>query len=239
MTGRVNRWVDPSWARRFLAERDSIPHRAEGIAALVEVLPERVERVLDLGTGDGFTLGLVLSARPGASGVGVDFQAEMLTRAAARFDGDDRATLVTHDLERRLPESLGRFDLVVSSFAIHHCAPDRQRSLYAEVFERLEPGGTFLNLEHVASPTPARHAEFLTAIGKMPEQDDPSNQLVEVSTLLGRLTEAGFIDADCLWKWREMALLGARRAAQGQGRAGSAARSCAAAATPGGFGKAM
>ena len=208
---RVNRWVDEAWARRFLAERDSIPHREEGIAAMLEVLPESVGRVLDLGTGDGFTLAMVLGARPGATGVGVDFQPEMLRLAGERFEGDGRASLVAHDLERTLPESLGRFDLVVSSFAIHHCAPGRQRTLYADVFERLESGGTFANLEHVASPTRARHVEFLAAIGKTPEQDDPSNQLVELATLLGWLTDAGLSDADCLWKWREMALLVARR----------------------------
>ncbi len=178
---------------------------------LLEALPERVGRVLDLGTGDGHTLALVLAARPGARGVGVDFQAEMLRRASDRFAGDENIELVEHDLDSPLPQSLGRFDLVVSSFALHHCLPDRQRLLYAEVFDVLETGGTFVNLEHVASPTPARHMEFLSAIGKTPEQDDPSNQLVEVSTLLGWMTEAGFADADCLWKWRELALPAARR----------------------------
>ena len=57
---------------------------------MLELLPERVERVLDLGTGDGDTLALVLAARPDAEGVGLDFQDEMLGRARVRFDGDAR-----------------------------------------------------------------------------------------------------------------------------------------------------
>ena len=52
-----------------------------------------------------------------------------------------------------LPSELGSFDVVVSSFAIHHCAPERQRVLYGEVFGMLRPGGVFVNAEHVASPT--------------------------------------------------------------------------------------
>lgn len=204
----VNRWTEPEWALRYLRDRDAIPHRAEGLQVLVEMLPERVERVLDLGTGDGSTLGLVLSARPGARGAGLDFQDEMLRRARERFSGDERVEIRTHDLDQPLPE-IGAFDLVVSSFAIHHVVPDRQRALYAEVHDRLQPGGVFMNLEHVASRTDALHDAFLDAIGT---DDDPSNKLVDVATHLSWLDGIGFVDADCFWKWRELALLAAAKA---------------------------
>jgi tRNA (cmo5U34)-methyltransferase len=203
----VNLWSDPAWAQRYLGERDGIPHRVEGITVLMEVVPRRARRVLDLGTGDGHTLGLLLSAIPSAEGVGVDFSAEMLGRARERFADDPAVRIVEHDLDNPLPETLGRFDLVVSSFAIHHCVHDRKRSLYGEVFELLEPGGMFVNLEHVASATPALHVDFLAAIGRSPDEDDPSNKLLDVETQLRWLRELGFEDVDCHWKWRELALL--------------------------------
>jgi len=202
----VNLWSESAWAQRYLRERDDIPHRMEGFAVFIEVLPTSPRRVLDLGTGDGFTLGLVRSAHPEADGVGVDFSAEMLGLARERFAGDSGVEIVEHDLDAPLP-ALGTFDLVVSSFAIHHCVDERKRALYGEVFELLERDGCFLNLEHVDSATPELHVDFLAAIGKTPAEDDPSNKLVAVETQLTWLREIGFAQVDCHWKWRELALL--------------------------------
>lgn len=207
----VNLWTESAWAQRYLEQRDDIPHRAEGMAVLLELLPVAPRRVLDLGTGDGYTLGLVRAARPEAEGVGLDFSAEMLGRARARFAGEPDVEILEHDLDEPLPASLGRFDLAVSSFAIHHCVDERKRALYGEVFRLLEPGGMFLNLEHVDSPTPELHEAFLATLGKGLADDDPSNKLVAVETQLKWLREIGFTQVDCHWKWREMALLAGRK----------------------------
>jgi tRNA (cmo5U34)-methyltransferase len=207
----VNLWVNEEHALSYLRERESLPHRVDALEVLCELLPERVERVLDLGTGDGITLGLVLAARPGATGVGLDFGEEMLRQARERFGDDASVELGRHDLDDPLPDELGPFDVVVSSFAIHHCAPARQRALYAEVFEILRPGGLFVNAEHVASPTEHLHNEFLAALRMTPAEDDPSNQLVAVTQHVTWLNEIGFENSDCFWKWRELAVLAGTR----------------------------
>ena len=206
MSAPVNLWTELAWAQRYLSERDDLPHRMEGFAVLMELLPAAPRRVLDLGTGDGYTLGLVRSLHPEADGIGVDFSAEMLGLARERFARDSGVEIVEHNLDFPLPP-LGRFDLVVSSFAIHHCVDARKRALYCEVFVVLEAGGRLLNLEHVASATPELHVDFLAAIGKTPAEDDPSNKLVAVDTQLAWLREIGFQQVDCHWKWREVALL--------------------------------
>jgi tRNA (cmo5U34)-methyltransferase len=206
----VNLWTSADHARAYLSKADDIPHRREGERTLLEFLPQRVERFLDVGSGAGRLLSFVKIEKPTAECVALDFSPTMLEELRRRFAGVGSITIVQHDLNDPLPE-LGKFDAVVSSFAIHHLPHERKRALYAEIFERLSPGGAFLNLEHVSSATEALHNHFLAAMNIEPQDEDPSNKLLDVETQLGWLREIGFTDVDCHWKWRELALLAGRK----------------------------
>jgi SAM-dependent methyltransferase len=206
----VNLWASTQHALDYLGRADSIPHRVEGESTLLEFIPEQARRILDLGTGDGRLLALVKLAHPTATAVAIDFSPAMLDAASRRFAGDPSVEVMPHNLEDALPQ-LGMFDAVISSFAIHHLTHERKRSLYAEIHARLNPGGVFCNLEHVASATPQLHEEFLRHIGCTVETEDPSNKLLALETQLQWLREIGFSDVDCHWKWRELALLTGRR----------------------------
>ena len=199
-------WTSTEHALAYLARADSVPHRTEGEGVLLDHLPPRPQRVLDIGAGDGRLLDLVLTARPNAQAVALDFSPPMLARARERFAARPNVEVVDHDFEHPLP-ALGAFDVIVSSFAIHHVGHERKRALYAEVFALLTPGGLFANLEHVASPTPQLHTAFLEAAGFASDDEDPSNQLLDMETQLGWLREIGFRNVDCYWKWLELALL--------------------------------
>lgn len=201
----MSEWRESAHVARYLSRADTL-RRPQGEAVLLDELPADVERVLDLGSGDGRLLELVLLAHQEASGVALDFSPPMLEHLGQRFSSNERVEIVAHDLEAPLP-SLGRFDAVVSSFAIHHLPHARKRQLYAEVAAILRPGGVFCNLDHVASPSERVHLKFLRAIGYSPQEEDPSNKLLDVRTQLEWLREIGLADVDCYWKWRELALL--------------------------------
>jgi tRNA (cmo5U34)-methyltransferase len=202
----VNLWSTTEHALGYLAKADSIPHRTEGEAVLLDYIPTTAKRILDLGTGDGRLMALLKIDRSPATGVAVDFSPIMLEKAKARFQDDPSVEVIAHNLDDRLPD-LGKFDAIVSSFAIHHVTHDRKRSLYAEIFNLLTPGGVFANLEHVASPNQKVHMQFLHKIGYTPETEDPSNKLLDVESQLQYLREIGFEDVDCYWKWLELALM--------------------------------
>lgn len=203
-TPEVNLWSSAEHALDYLRRADSIPHRVEGEATLLEFVPANVGRVLDIGSGGGRLLALVKAARPAASYVALDFSPTMLDSLRKLFAAENNVTVVAHNLDQPLP-ALGHFDAVISSFAIHHVSHDRKRTLYKEIFDLLAPEGVFCNLEHVASPTPLLHAGFLQAISC--DEEDPSNKLLNLETQLAWLREIGFVHVDCHWKWRELALL--------------------------------
>jgi SAM-dependent methyltransferase len=208
----MSEWTSTEHASAYLERADRIPQKASGYIAVLEELPTSVRRVLDLGSGDGRLLEMVLRARPTARGVAMDFSPFMLERLKARFRAGPEVEVVNHNLDLPLP-AIGTFDLVVSSFAIHHLTHDRKRQLYEEVWALLDRGGVFCNLEHVASASAYGHAQFLQAMGKTAADEYPSNRLLDVHTQLVWLREIGFEDVDCYWKWRELALLVGRKTA--------------------------
>ncbi len=210
-TKPVNLWTSSEHARDYLERADSISHREEGESALLEFIPATARRILELGTGDGRLLHLVRHEHPDTEAVAVDFSPAMLEAVRKRFAGDGSVRVVEHNLDVALP-ALGKFDAVISSFAIHHVVHERKRTLYAEIHGLLNAGGVFCNLEHVASPSTELHKEFLERIGFTVESEDPSNKLLDVETQLAWMREIGFVDVDCHWKWRELALLAGRRA---------------------------
>lgn len=204
----VGGWNDGEQVDWYLERIGKIEARRAGESMLVDLLPPAPRRVLDLGCGDGRLAALVADARPTVeSVVAVDRSAPMLEHARARFGEDPRVELRPWDLDDPTGPlgTDGRFDVIVSGLAIHHLAHERKRSLFAEITSLLEPGGTFINLEIVASGSERRHAEFLTALGRT--ADDPEDQLASIEDQVRWMAAAGLVDADCLWRWRGMALL--------------------------------
>jgi tRNA (cmo5U34)-methyltransferase len=199
-------WSDPGRVAEYLSRE--IPHRLSAEAMVLEALPSRIERFLDLGTGDGRMLALVRSRHPGAAAIGVDSSEPMLARAAGRFEDDPLVEFRAHELGLPLPVA-GPFDAVVSGLAIHHLEDERKRELFGEVRALLSPSGVFANLDLVRSASPRLHERFRHEIGRA--HDDPTDRLADLSEQLGWLRGAGFDEAECHFKWLELALIVAVR----------------------------
>jgi tRNA (cmo5U34)-methyltransferase len=207
MSRSAKEWSSPQNALAYLNVADSLPHRSEGESVLTEHLPEDTKRILDLGTGDGRLIKLIKANRPQIEAVAIDVSPTMLRSAREHFANDSKVKIIEHDLSKPLPDDLGYFDAVVSSFAIHHLRHERKRELYEEIYDIVNPTGVFCNLEHVASPSVELHVRFLKAIGYSPEKEDRANRLLPIEIQLGWLRDTGFVEVDCFWKWLEMALL--------------------------------
>lgn len=218
--------------------RQAIPLAAQQLDVVHRVIAMhdlKIERVLDLGSGDGFAAAQVVDRQPVNHVVLVDFSKPMLDEARTHFadvpfsvdfvEGDLRTDGWVDQVTRS-----GPFDLVISRFAIHHVPDERKRRTYQQVFAFLRPGGVFINIEHVASATNTLHEAFerLMVEGILHQQatseireevvasfrarqDKDVNILAPVETQLGWLREIGFGDVDTVFKLFELAVFTGRK----------------------------
>ena len=119
------------------------------------------EQVLDVGCGRGLLLLGAARRLPKGKASGIDLWQKQdkegntpeTTRENARIEGvEERIELTTGDM-RELPFKAKRFDVVLSSWAIHniHGAADRRKAIL-EIVRVLKPGGRvrILDLRHTA-----------------------------------------------------------------------------------------
>jgi tRNA (cmo5U34)-methyltransferase len=230
-------WQRPKAAEWFLDERQArlplIDVQEDVIKHLFERHGHAVERFLDLGAGDGALSELMLAVFPQAEAVLVDFSEPMLAGVEERLAGRGRWRVVRGDLSdpdwsRQLPE--GSYGAAVSSLAIHHLPAERKRELFAEVFELLEQGAMFVNLDYVTIDGPLRGLweEQLVANALRLERErggsrsraELEHELLDdadedrpdtVADQLSWLREAGFESVEVHFKWAEASVFGGVR----------------------------
>jgi SAM-dependent methyltransferase len=239
--------TDTVWKSRALVEkyltgiRGAIPCAAvqlDVMMRLIEAGGRPLRSFLDLGSGDGVLAATILARYPKARGVLVDFSPDMLAAAKARFarrDGKLEFALLDYGAAKWI-ESVRRFspfDTIVSGYSIHHQPDRRKRKLFAELFDLLRPGGTFVNVEHVSSPTlwlewvqDDLFIDSLDAFGRQNgsrksraqiareyhrRPDKAANILAPVERQCDWLKKIGFQDVDCYFKIFELAVFGGRK----------------------------
>lgn len=228
-------WQRPELVVEFLDDRDLLLPLIDVEEDLIRRLFERngheIRRFLDIGSGDGASSALVRSVAPEAEAVLVDFSEPMLGRAEQRLGRPEgRWCAVRGDLSMPawrdgLPG--GPYDAAISSYAIHHLPADRKRELFAELFELLEPGAMFVNLDVVTivGPLQGLFDEQMAAMAIAAEHrrggcrtdeqasaevlaDDADDRPDSASDQLRWLREAGFEDVELHFKWAEGAIFG-------------------------------
>ncbi len=199
-----------SWIRK------AVPGYDEMFAIAKELLPFPTDaeiQVLDLGAGTGLFSRLVLEKYPGARFVLCDVAAKMLDVARQRFRAYPGQFRYMVEDYRTFREA-GPFDLVISSLSIHHLADDEKRELCRRVFGVLREGGVFINIDQIKGPTPALQELYWKAwLDKARRAGAPEDEIrggverrlafdreATLADQLRWLEEAGFADADCIYK---------------------------------------
>lgn len=179
-------------------------------------------RVLDVGAGTGLASSLIGAQFPQATFVLTDISEKMLDVARARFKESSRHTIQL--LDSRKLEFNNQFDVVVSALSIHHLDHAGKRDVYARLFQALKPGGVFIHAEQVLGPTPELEALYqqtwvdgIRAAGLAEERLNAAlerireDQNAPLFDQLKWLSEIGFRDVDCWFKYYRFAVFGGRK----------------------------
>ena len=234
-------WKLPAIVNRYLSYRAAIPMAQEQIGVMVSILKTRensIEKFMDLGCGDGILGATILGEYPSARGVLVDFSEPMLQQAREQL-GEFSGQLAFENLDYGDPawvekvRSYGPFDAIVSGYSIHHQPDEKKHRVYKEIYSLLEPGGWFVNIEHVSSTAQlnidlfenhyvaARHAIEKREGGprtfeQLAEEyknrpDKAANILAPTELQCDWLREIGFEEVDCYFRIYELAVFGGRK----------------------------
>ena len=233
-----SRWSNSRFAQEYRDQADGyVPERR----VLIEIAQSlyrhlikgsRPRRVLDLGCGDGLMIQELFEVDKDIDATLVDGSREMLKAAGkrlARFEGKHLVNASFQDLLAQDPLQ-GTFSFVLSSLAIHHLVMTEKEALFEYVHRHLDPGGFFLNIDVVLSPTDDlekwylmlwqewidAHAAKLQEAFLLPVpqkyKDNADNVPERLLPQLQALERIVFKNVDCYYKYGIFTIFGGRKA---------------------------
>jgi hypothetical protein len=205
-------WSDPRFATAWLGadpqgERDLLGLPRLIAAHLVGDQTPEPGLIVDLASGAGKFLSVLLDAFPCARGVWQDASATMLERARAdlaRF-GDRVEFRVGDMVEPRAAGVPDGADVVLTSRASHHLDRAELHGFYREAAALLVPGGWLVNLDHIG-PEDVWDRRYRSVRKRFnpPKSAAPSHHhnypLPSADDHLDGYRAAGLADVDIAWK---------------------------------------
>ena len=181
-------WSSAEYVNRWAEGQDpKEDQREEPFRLMTQVIPYAKDApitLLDLGSGYGALCQFLLGHFSNAKAVCHDGSDEMIKLGESRMAGlKDRVRHVQADFSHPgWSEKIGGpFEAVVSSIAIHNVrAYETIKSMYAEAFSLIKPGGCFLNFDRMR-PSLDEQLNWLKEVGFDNVQsfwDDPKRALI-------------------------------------------------------------
>jgi tRNA (cmo5U34)-methyltransferase len=194
-----------------------IPHYPEMIKSMISAIPHTDSdrfNVLDLGCGTGNVSLAVKQKFKNASISCNDIAENMIEMAKIKLENYSDIKYYTGDFSKF--EFNGKYDVIVSSLALHHIKTDEEKKkFYGIIYDLLNSGGIFINSDCVLGSNEEltdlytkKWVEFmLESVTELEVQEKwlPQSKSEDFPTsMMNHLTwlvETGFKEQDIIWKY--------------------------------------
>ena len=168
----------------------------KGKEKIIEFLPDKLDRIVDLGTGTGLQLIKLYEVYPDVKTIAIDVSDEMLNKLKERNISDNidivNQSFFDYDFGNNV------YDAFISTQALHHFNKEDKINLYTKVYNSLKDNGVFVNEDYFVmndEEEKNKFAEYENMVrGDKAHYDTPLTIEHEVEVL----KESGFKDINTL-----------------------------------------
>jgi tRNA (cmo5U34)-methyltransferase len=190
-------------------------------------------KMLDLGCGDGIITQEILTVDNTVSATLLDGSEDMLVHAKERFEKYKDMRFIKASFQEVLAGDIleSNFNFVVSSLAIHHLTMVEKKYLFQKIYHCLDAGGYFVNIDVVLSPTETLEQWYLLLWKEWIDEkkaslrikgnyfndivrrykDNRDNKPDTLKDQMNALTDTGFQEVDCFYKYGIFTMYGGRK----------------------------
>lgn len=201
-----------------------IPYYAQMTRGLIDSIQFETNepmRIIDLGCGTGTIAKLIAEKFPNSKIVCLDIASKMIEIAKQKLIDYKNTEFIVGDFSKI--EFNEKFDVVVSSLALHHIeTDDEKKEFYTKIYNVLNKSGQFINADVILASTDYqqninmdRWIEYINRNLPMEEilnrwipsyktEDRPSKLIDQLKWL----EEIGFKSVDVIWKYYNFSVYG-------------------------------
>ena len=236
---KKSKWKDKVAALEFIENADIYILERQRLFKIMKSLynyfladnSDKTIKVLELGCGDGRVTHELLQINADLEGTLIDGSSEMIENAKKRLKSYPALKFMQTTFQELVNSNLfENFDFIVSSLAIHHLQKDEKKILWEYVYNHLNSGGFFLNIDVIRAPTESLEnwylklwkewivenetkMEHLESFQNIPDQykNNPDNNPDTLESHLNLLKSTGFKNVDCYYKYGIFSVYGGQK----------------------------
>lgn len=201
-----------------------IPFYTQGFNTIIEIVKNidvNVKSVLDIGIGTGNLSLALLNEFENITLIGIDIVDEYIKTAKAKLSKFEKQ-ITLHCLDANNYSFNQKFDLIISSFVFHHLENKNKKNIYRKIFNSLNTGGVVINFDFVGSESSLFYGIFDILRMNFMKENGISDEMIQKDYIEHRefeiplpysvqkeyLTEIGFAEVECFWKYLNLAIFG-------------------------------